>query len=257
MACRRPRTRFWSRPAPPRHQAPLSWMKPGRPPLVVTLSSGRPRLLLAPPAQLPLEPPDDEPARTDSAFRSPSRAPAGLARRRAVPQEEELPSPTGGSGAPSFATTGGTYRRLDGRHVSPIGSGSKGEPLGRRGWAGASPIARVTGRGRRSVDFGAHTRDRRRAEHTPSGGSLGGGSAGASESSGTEVGGGPHLDAVLFSAKEAIFKAWYPLTKALARIRGRGALDRELRHLHRSTAGSRRRGLRGAARAARRAVGLG
>jgi len=25
---------------------------------------------------------------------------------------------------------------------------------------------------------------------------------------------GPHLDAVLFSAKEAIFKAWYPLTKA-------------------------------------------
>ena len=25
-------------------------------------------------------------------------------------------------------------------------------------------------------------------------------------------GGVPHLDAVLFSAKEAIFKAWYPLT---------------------------------------------
>ena len=37
---------------------------------------------------------------------------------------------------------------------------------------------------------------------------------GASVSSGMEdSGGGHHLDAVLFSAKEAIFKAWYPLTR--------------------------------------------
>ena len=98
---------------------------------------------------------------------------------------------------------------------SPIGSGAKGEPLWPAGVTGsithceryrASAVARSSSVLMLGIDAErnaplregiweqvAHGRERELRD-------------GSSD-------GGPHLDAVLFSAKEAIFKAWYPLTR--------------------------------------------
>ena len=98
---------------------------------------------------------------------------------------------------------------------SPIGSGAKGEPLWPPGVTGsithceryrASAVARSSSVLMLGIDAErnaplregiweqvAHGRERELRD-------------GSSD-------GGPHLDAVLFSAKEAIFKAWYPLTR--------------------------------------------
>ena len=141
---------------------------------------------------------------------------------------------------------------------SPIGSGSKGEPLWPPGVVGsithcegyrACAVARSSSALTLGIDAerNAPLREgvweevaRGRERELRDGGSAS----------------GPHLDAVLFSAKEAIFKAWYPLTR-----RWLGFGDAELSIESSGTFTARllvpRRGLRSAARGARRAVGLG
>jgi enterobactin synthetase component D / holo-[acyl-carrier protein] synthase len=98
---------------------------------------------------------------------------------------------------------------------SPVGSGAKGEPLWPAGIVGsithcegyrAAAVARSSSALMLGIDAErnaplregvweevAHGRERQLADRG--------------------LGGGPHLDAVLFSAKEAIFKAWYPLAR--------------------------------------------
>ena len=71
-----------------------------------------------------------------------------------------------------------------------------------------------------------------------------------------DSGGAPHLDAVLFSAKEAIFKAWYPLTRHWL---GFGDADLSIERSGSFTARLlvRARGLRSAAEGARGAMDVG
>jgi 4'-phosphopantetheinyl transferase EntD len=98
---------------------------------------------------------------------------------------------------------------------SPIGSGTKGEPLWPPGVTGsithceryrASAVARSSSVLMLGIDAERNTPLREGVWEQVAHGRE-------RELRDGDSDGGHHLDAVLFSAKEAIFKAWYPLTR--------------------------------------------
>jgi 4'-phosphopantetheinyl transferase EntD len=98
---------------------------------------------------------------------------------------------------------------------SPIGSGTKGEPLWPPGVTGsithceryrASAVARSSSVPMLGIDAERNTPLREGVWEQVAHGRE-------RELRDGDSDGGHHLDAVLFSAKEAIFKAWYPLTR--------------------------------------------
>ena len=98
---------------------------------------------------------------------------------------------------------------------SPIGSGAKGEPLWPPGVTGsithcegyrACAVALSSSMLTMGIDAERNAPLRKGVWEEVAHGRE-------RELQGADTGGGDHLDAVLFSAKEAIFKAWYPLAR--------------------------------------------
>ena len=161
---------------------------------------------------------DETARRLTSAIRQRRRDARGPARRRALPRRGARLGRRGREAPPRVryrARVRTRGARGLGLPPSPLGSGTKGEPLWPPGVVGsithcegyrACAIARSSSALMLGIDAErnaplrdgvweevAHGRER--------------------QLRGADAGGGYHLDATLFSAKEAIFKAWYPLAR--------------------------------------------